>query len=242
MNSQPMRALVTGSTRGIGWAIARELAQRGLRVVLNYRDDEACAQRALAELSRVAPSAELVRSDVCSESGIDLLFRRALQAGPVDVLVNTVGEFLHVPFLQATREDWERILCSNLLSAVRSCQLVLPSMREQKRGHIINIASMHADRFRARPNTLAYTVAKTGIIHLTHALAKTEAVYGIRVNAVAPGFVDGGEHTQAKHRELVPLGRLGQAEDIARAVAFLLSPDADYMTGAILEIHGGALL
>ncbi|MFC2095300.1 SDR family NAD(P)-dependent oxidoreductase, partial [Candidatus Bipolaricaulota bacterium] len=169
-------------------------------------------------------------------------FETVSQSGSVDVLVNNVGQFLYKPFLETSLEEWYGILDSNLTSAVLCCQQALIPMRASGSGHIINIAAMHADRIHARPNTLPYAIAKSGIIHLTQTLAKTEGQYGIRVNAVCPGFIAGGDHTRAEHKDKVPLGRLGQPEEVGKVVGFLVSDEATYVTGAVLNVHGGALL
>ncbi len=240
--SKTARALITGSTKGIGLAIAKELSQRGYALVLNYHTDEAAAARAQEELSPICRDLTIVRADVTTEDGADSLFAAADKRGPVDLLVNNVGQFLYKPFLETSIEEWRAVIESSLFGAVLCCQRVLPGMRQQGAGLIINIAVMHADRFRPRPHTLPYAVAKSGIVHLTKTLAKTEGPHGIRVNAVCPGFVDGGEHTRSQDKDRVPLGRLAQPEDVAHAVGFLASDEADYITGAILEVHGGALL
>jgi len=236
------RALITGSTKGIGFSIAVELAEHGFIPILNYRADEEGAKRALSRIQRVCEDASVIQADVTTESGVQSLFEDASKCGPVEVLINNVGQFLYKPFLETSASEWHRILDSNLTSTVLCCQQVLPSMRENKKGHIISIATMHADQIRARPHTLPYAIAKSGIIHLTQTLAKTEGPYGIRVNAVCPGFIAGGEHTHAKHVNKVPLGRLGQPEEVAKAIRFLMSEDAGYVTGAILNVNGGALL
>ena len=235
-------ALVTGSTKGIGFAIAIELAERGFIPILNYREDAEAAERALIEIKTICGEAMAIQADVATESGAKTLFESVSKRGVVDLLINNVGQFLYKPFLETSPGEWRRILDSNLISAVLCCQQVLPSMRERKKGHIINIATMHADRVLARPQTLPYAIAKSGIIHLTQTLAKTEGPYGICVNAVCPGFIAGGEHTLSKHATNVPLGRLGQPEEVANAVGFLASPDTGYITGAVLNVHGGALL
>lgn len=235
-------ALITGSTKGIGFAIAMEMARRGFIPILNYREDGEVAARALIEIKRICGDAMAVRADVASESGAESLFDAISKRGTVDLLINNVGQFLYKPFLETSPDQWRKILDSNLTSAVLCCQQALPSMRERKNGHIINIAAMHADRIRARPHTLPYAIAKSGIVHLTQTLAKTEGSYGIRVNAVCPGFIAEGEHTRSEHAGKVPLGRLGQPEEIAEAVGFLVSEEATYITGAVLNVHGGALL
>jgi len=235
-------ALITGSTRGIGLAIAMELAKNGFVPILNYRADDETANRALAGIVNVCEEAIAIQADVTTESGVQSLFESAAKNGPIDVLINNVGQFMYKPFLETSPTEWQRILTSNLTSAVLCCQQVLPSMRERKSGSIINVAAMHADRVRARPHTLPYAIAKSGIIHLTHTLAKTEGSYGIRVNAVCPGFIAGGDHTMLRHADRVALGRLGYAQEVAKLVRFLVSEDAGYITGAVLDIHGGALL
>ena len=235
-------AVITGSTKGIGLAIAKELAAVGYAPILNYSQDVTRAERALSCLQEIRKEARLVRADVTTESGVLALFEAALDQGAVEVWVNNIGQFHDKPFLETPIGDWETILRSNLLSAVLCCQRVLPFMRERRRGSIINIASFHADQLRARPNTLPYAIAKAGLIHLTQTLAKTEGAYGIRVNALGPGFIDGGDHTSPEHAKNVSLERLGNADDVAKAVRFLISEDARYITGAFLNVDGGALL
>jgi len=235
-------AVITGSTRGIGFSIAMELARSGYIPVLNFRTDQQNAESAHARISEICEAAQVVQADVTTESGVQCLFDTASKLGPVDVLINNVGQFHFKPFLETPISAWQAILDSNLISAVLCCQQVLPVMRARRKGHIINIASMHADQIRARPHTLPYAVAKSGLIHLTQTLAKTEGGYGIRVNAVGPGFVDGGEHTHPEHVSQVPLGQLGQPEDVAKAVSFLVSENAQYITGVLLNVDGGALL
>lgn len=235
-------ALITGSTEGIGFSIAIELARHGFVPLLNYRANEECAARALTRIKRICKDAMAIQADVTTESGAQSLFEAVPRHGTVEVLVNNVGRFHYKPFLETSTSEWREILDSNLTSAVLCCQRVLPSMRERRQGHIINIASMHASQIRARPNTLPYAIAKSGIIHLTQTLAKTEGAYGIRVNAVCPGFIAGGEHTNPEYANKVPLGRLGLPEEIAKAVSFLVSENAEYVTGTLLNVNGGALL
>jgi len=240
--SGPRSVLITGSTHGIGLAIALELARSSDRLVLNYRENAKRADQAIARVRALNEHATVVCADVTQEEAVDALFEKVLLDGPLDLLVNTVGAFVFKPFLDTTGSDWRAILESSLLSAAYCTRRALLAMREQGRGQIITIGSMHAGQLRARPNTLPYAIAKAGLIHLTHTLAKTEAPYGIRVNAVCPGFIEGGEYTDPNDVRRVPLGRLGRAEDVAKAVAFLASDDASYITGVALDVHGGALL
>ena len=235
-------ALITGSTKGIGLAIALELSAQGIVPILNYRSDKQSAIRACQQIETLGVNAIAIQADVTTEAGVRHLVASAADHGPISVLINNVGEFILKSFLETDTSDWNRILGSNLISTILCCQQAIPLMRKRKEGQIINIASMHAEEVRARPNTLPYAIAKSGVIHLTHTLAKTEGPYGIRVNAICPGFIEGGEFTQPEDRHRVPMGRLGQPEDIAHAVSFLVSSDADYITGAVLNVHGGGLL
>jgi len=236
------RALITGSTRNIGLAIARRLAVDGFVPILNYAHDEEQAERALAAVRTVCPEATQVRADVTSESAVAGMVEHAAAGGPIDLLVNNVGAFLRKPLLETSLDEWDRILAVNLTSAFLCCRTVLPAMRDRRRGAIVNVASMHAERSRATPNTLPYAIAKAGIARLTRTLAKTEGRYGIRVNAVSPGFVDTGANLPPDASSRVPLGRIAEPEEIAAVVSFLASEEASHVTGAILDVHGGALL
>jgi 3-oxoacyl-[acyl-carrier protein] reductase len=236
------RALITGSTRNIGFAIAERLAQDGFTPILNYAADPEQASRALTALRALCPATELIRADVTQERDVVRMIREATTNGPIDLLVNNVGTFLLKPFLDTSLDEWNRVLAQNLTSAFLCCREILPSMRQRRRGTIIHIASMHAENRRAVPNTLPYAIAKAGIAALTRTLAKTEGPWGIRVNAVSPGFVDTGANLPCNATSRVPLGRIAQVEEIAAAVSFLASEEAAYITGSILDVHGGALL
>jgi len=239
---QRRRALITGSTAGIGLSIAERLASDGFDVVLNHARDGDRANRALARIRDVCPAAELVRADVTDEDDVARLFDEARAAGPIDVLVNNVGAFLSRPFLETTLRDWRAVIDSNLISAVLCSREALPAMRNRG-GLIVNVASLHADAIRATPNTLPYGIAKSGIVGLTKTLAKTEGRFGIRVNAVCPGFVNTEDaHNPPDVTNRIPLGRLAEPSEIASVVAFLASADAAYVSGAVINVHGGALL
>ena len=234
-----LRALVTGSTRGIGLAIARKLALSGYEVILNYAHDDKRARKALTELRRVTAKVSLIQADVTDEGEVSRLIAAS---EPIGLLVNNVGDFLFKPLSETTRAEWDSIIASNLTSAFLCCREAIPAMRTRKRGGIINIASLNAETIRPTPNTLPYAIANAGIIRLTKTLAQTEGPFGIRVNAVLPGFVEESEHTPAGITAKIPLRRTASADEIAEAVLFLASEEASYITGAVLEVHGGALL
>jgi NAD(P)-dependent dehydrogenase (short-subunit alcohol dehydrogenase family) len=244
MNPETPCALLTGGTGTIGAATAAKLAESGYRLVLNYHASDEAANRTTDDVLRLGPrKVRTCRADVTDEREVDRLFDDVLaEEGRVDALIHCVGEFLLRPFLETTPKDWSRLLESNLLSAVLVTRRALPIMRKQGTGSIVFIGVMHADVLRAVPNTIPYSIAKSGLLILTKSLAKVEAVHGIRVNAVCPGFVASGEHTPQEAASRVPIGRLGQPEEIANVIAFLVSDSASYVTGTAINVHGGALL
>ena len=237
------RALITGGTGGIGRAIAEELGRLEYETILNYAHDDDVAGDIVAQLRSNDLEVSALRADVTDETTVERLIEDVLQGGPLDLLVNTVGDFLFKPLLQTTPAEWDAILRSNLTSAFLCCRAVLPHMRSRRTGSIVSIASMNAEVLRAKPNTLPYAIANTGIVLLTKTLAATEGKHGIRVNAVCPGFVETGTYPPTQHvKETVPLGRLARAYEIAGVVGFLASDQASYVTGAVLNAHGGAFL
>jgi len=235
-------ALVTGSTRGIGFAIASELCARGYRVILNYHSDQERAEQALHALREAGGSADLIRADASDAADVGNMVEDALREAPIDLLVNNVGAFHFKPFLETDAADWSHVIGSALLSAVYCSRALLPRLRDQGAGHIINIASPNAGTLRAKPNTLPYAIAKAGIVLLTKTLASTEGKFGIRVNAVSPGYVQGGDFSPERAADRIPLGRLADPSEIAKAVAFLDSEDGAYINGAVLDVHGGVFL
>ena len=236
-------AIVTGSGKGIGRGIAQKLAADGFTVVVNYQQDAASAQETLALVQATAPRSMLAQADVAMPEGAKQLIDQSLMAfGRVDVLVNNAGPFLVKSVFDTEIDEWRRIIDGNLSSAFYCMKFILPTMRAQKSGHIVNLGSLNAETTRGAPTTAAYNAAKTGIVVLTKSVARSEARYGIRCNLVSPGYIETYATTEADRRELpslVPLGSLGTVVDIAEAIAFLVSDKARYITGAVLNVHGG---
>jgi len=232
--------LITGGTRNIGLAIAEALGGLGFRIVVVHRTDAVQAETAARCLATLGIAARTVRADVADEADVQRLFDSVRSAeGRLDVLVNNVGDFLWRPLAETTLGEWEAILRSNLTSAFLCAKASLPLLRVHG-GQIISIASMHAEILRAVPNTLPYAIAKTGLVLLTKSLAKSEAQHGIRANAVCPGFVDGS--ASQVDPAAIPLGRPATPTEIASVVRFLVTDEASYVTGAVINVHGGALL
>jgi 3-oxoacyl-[acyl-carrier protein] reductase len=242
-------ALVTGSTRGIGRAIAVRLAQDGYAVVINHASTRGAGE-AIDAIRAAGGTVHAVRADVSDPDECRRLVRAAqAAAGPLDVLVNNAGPWLERPLVETSDDDWRRMLDGNLGSAFWCCREALPAMRERKRGVIVNIGALNAEISPGMTHEApAYFVAKAGLMTLTRTLARTEGPHGIRVNAVSPGFVetesyaDWDETERRRWRSLIPLGRFGRPEEVADAVSFLVSDRAGYVSGAILTVHGGLWL
>jgi len=243
-SAQPLAgeiALVTGASRGIGAAIAAELAAQGARVI-GTATTEAGAT-AIGE--RLAASGGAGRAlDVTDASAVESLLEEvAATFGPVSVLVNNAGITRDQLLLRMKEDDWQAILDTNLSSVYRSCRAVLRGMMKARRGRIINIASVIG--LTGNAGQANYAAAKAGIIGFSKSLAQEIGSRGITVNVVAPGFID-TDMTRAMPEAArdallgrIALGRLGQPEDIARAVAFLAGPAAAYITGETLHVNGG---
>jgi 3-oxoacyl-[acyl-carrier protein] reductase len=234
-------ALVTGGSRGLGRAIALELAKQGADVVINYRKNREAAEGTAAEINSSGGRASCLQADVCDPCEVKRLIEEAsARLGRLDILVNNVGEFFFSPLARTTHADWERVLNSNLHSVFMLCNAALPLMREAG-GCIVNIGLSPVDRVRGAPNVAAYSIAKTGVVILTRSLAVEEARHGIRVNCVSPGLIDNGYLPPAQQtwmEKRVPMGRLGKAEEVAQSVSFLASDSASYISGANLAVSG----
>ncbi len=236
-------AIVTGSNKGIGRAIAEELAQSGYVLVVNYRRDAASAQEVVAKVCEASPRSIVVQADVSTADGAKQLVDTCLeQFGRLDVLVNNAGPFLVKSVYDTTPEEWDEVVRGNLYSAFYCTRFSLSAMRAQRKGHIINLGSLNAENARGAPTTTAYNVSKTGLVVLTKSVARSEARYGIRCNIVNPGFIETEATPEADKREMptiIPLGSLGKPVDVASTVSFLLSDKARYITGAVINVHGG---
>lgn len=232
-------ALVTGGTRRVGLAIARRLAQAGYSLALVYRQDEAAAAAALLELRTVTPQVTTLKLDVTTPEGASQAIQQVQRVmDSVDVLVNNVGPFMPNPLLETSVGDYEAMVAGNLGSVFHMCKAAIPLMREQGGGAIVNLGSLNAEVARGAPNAAVYHALKAAVVVLTRSLARSEGPFGIRANVVNPGMVDtvgvGPDIANS-----IPLRRLAEPEDVANAVAWLVSDEASYVNGTVLNVHGG---
>ena len=236
-------AVVTGGTRNIGRAISTRLAQDGYRVVMNYLHNDAEAEETLNLVKADSPASFAVKADVSTKEGADSVMKAAIsQSGRVDVLVNNVGPFLVKHIADMTPDEWRQLIDGNLTSAFLCSRLAIAAMRGQGGGSIVFIGTAKAGSAAA---VGAYGIAKTGVAMLAKYIAKTEGKHGIRANVVNPGFIvtDISECREIeKWTPTIPLGRFGIPREVASVVAFLLSAEAEYITGAVIDVTGGAWL
>ena len=237
-------ALVTGSSRGIGRAVARRLARDGYAVCINYLTRHDKAEELVAELTGAGCAAMAVQADVADRAAVNDMVRRVEETfGGVTLLVNNAGIAGQALFQDVTDEMWERYFAVNLNGARHTIQAVLPHMLHEKAGCIINTSSIWGQH--GASCEVTYSCTKHALIGLTRSLAMELAPSHIRVNCVAPGVIDTdmvqvlGQETLRALAQQTPLGRLGTPEDIAAAVAFLASEQASFITGQVLTADGG---
>jgi len=234
-------ALVTGGSRGIGAAVSTELARAGAEVVVNYTSNAEAAERVCAEIGE---GAHAMRGDVSTMHGATGLVEQVeAEVGPLAILVNNAGITRDNLIMKLAEEDWRDVIDTNLGGAFFTCRAVARPMLKRRAGSIVNMSSVVGVHGNAGQTN--YAASKAGLIGLTKSLAKELGVRGIRVNAIAPGYIS-TELTDAlpePAREAIlkstPLGRLGSTDDVARAVRFLASDQAAFVTGHVLAVDGG---
>ncbi len=240
-------ALVTGASRGIGKAIALALAENGAAVAVNYSSSEASAVEVAELIRKNGGKAEIFKARVNVEAEVEEMFSAVEKSlGPVDILVNNAGITKDNLLMRMKTEEWDSVIDVNLKGAFLCTRRAVKGMMKNRYGKIINISSVVG--FAGNAGQFNYSATKAGIIGMTKSAALECASRGIRVNAVAPGFIETdmtaslSDDVKAAYMEKIPLKSLGKPEDIANAVVYLASPLSDYMTGQTLHLNGGMYL
>ena len=240
-------AIVTGASRGIGRAIAIDLAKRGASVVVNYNASEAAAQEVVQAIEAAGGKAVAIKADISKMEDATALVKAATDAlGKVDILVNNAGTTRDTLLMTMKEDDWDTVIDTDLKSVFNCSKAVVRQMIRQRSGRIINITSVVAMAGQAGQTN--YAAAKAGVIGFTKSLAKEVGSRNITVNAVAPGFVPTAltnvltDEQKDAAIKLTPLGRFGKPEEVAYAVSFLASEEAAFITGAVLSVDGGLVM
>ncbi len=235
-------AIVTGGTRGIGRAIVFELIENGAKVLFTYLKSDESAGIILDEIKELNGEAEAIKADVRLYDEAKRVIGEAINKfGKIDILVNNAGIVKDKALMMMDPAEWLDVINTNLTGYFNMAKACIVTMMKQKTGNIINISSIAG--VVGMPRQVNYSSAKAGELGLTKSLAKEVAQYGIRVNAVAPGFIDTDMTKDLKQKDamikMIPFGRFGKPEEIAKVVTFLASERSAYITGQVLKVDGG---
>ncbi|MGV1099258.1 3-oxoacyl-[acyl-carrier-protein] reductase [Thiovibrio sp. JS02] len=240
-------AVVTGGSRGIGRAICQRLAAQGAKVIVNYVSNPAAAEETVESIRAKGGAAETARFNVAVPAEIEAAFEKILkEQGRVDILVNNAGITRDGLLMKMKEEQWDEVLNTNLKGVFLCTKAVSRAMMKQRWGRIINITSVIG--FAGNAGQANYAAAKAGIVGFTKSVAKELASRGVTVNGVAPGYIvtdmtrDLSEEITNTIKGEIPMGILGEAEDVAGAVVYLASDDARYVTGQFLHVNGGMFM
>ncbi|MTI67569.1 MAG: 3-oxoacyl-[acyl-carrier-protein] reductase [Firmicutes bacterium] len=244
MNLSGKVALVTGGSRGIGKEIALKLASLGADIIINYSRNSKKAEEVVSEIENMGRKAYCFQADVSKLEEVEKLVKKTLdEVSNVDILVNNAGITKDNLLMRMSKDDWNDVINVNLTGAYNLCKSLIRTMIRKKNGCIINISSVVG--ITGNPGQCNYSASKAGLIGLTKSLAKEVGKKNIRVNAIAPGFIETemtdklNENVIKEYKKNIPLKKLGSPEDIANTVAFLASDLASYITGQVIVVDGG---
>jgi 3-oxoacyl-[acyl-carrier protein] reductase len=237
-------ALITGGTRGIGRAIVLAVCSEGADCAFTFTKDRAAADSLVEEVSKIGRKALSFKLDARDFDGAKTLVDEVKKEfGGLDILVNNAGITKDKSLMMMNKEDWSEVIDINLTGVFNAARACIFTFLKQKSGNIVNMSSVSG--IHPLPGQVNYAAAKAGVIGFTKSLAKEVAPYNIRVNAVAPGFIDTdmtailGEKTRERFLDMIPLHRFGSSDEVAKAVLFLLSDESQYITGQVLQLDGG---
>lgn len=240
-------AVVTGASRGIGKAIARKLAEQGAAVIINYNGSAGKAEEVKQEIISAGGIAETMQCNVADYDACEAFFKEIIaKFGRIDILVNNAGITKDGLLMRMSEEEFSGVIDVNLKGTFHCIRFASRQMMKQRSGRIINMSSVVGVAGNA--GQINYAASKAGVIGMTKSAAKELAARGITVNAIAPGFIETdmtsvlSEKVKEETMRQIPLGRLGQGEDIAAAAAFLASEEAGYITGQVLHVDGGMVM
>ena len=240
-------AIITGSARGLGKAIALKLADMGANIVLNDIMSSDAIDSTAEEFKTLGHNVIVTKGDVRNREDVEIMVNKAVETfGSIDILVNNAGITRDSLIIKMSEEDWDNVLDINLKGAFLCTKAVAKFMMKQRKGKIINIASVAG--VMGNPGQANYSASKAGLIGLTKSTAKELASRGITCNAVAPGLIQSKmtdilpEKVKENYLNNIPLGRFGTPDDVANVVGFLASPDSDYITGQVIRIDGGLVM
>ena len=240
-------ALITGATRGIGKQIAITLAKQGYNIALNYRKENEELENTKKEIEKIGVQVLAVKGDVANFENCENFVKQVIERfGQIDVLVNNAGITKDMLLMRMKKEDFEQVIDTNLVGTFNVTKNVISYMMKARSGNIVNISSVVG--ISGNSGQTNYSASKAGIIGFTKSLAKEVASRNIRVNAVAPGFIETNmtdvlkDDIKEEISKNIPLKRMGTADDVANAVKFLVSEESSYITGQVIQVDGGMLM
>jgi 3-oxoacyl-[acyl-carrier protein] reductase len=236
-------AVITGGGRGIGKAIALDLAPQGWRIAVTYRTSQQDADRTAGEITRLGGEGLALRCDVSDPAACRALIADVdTRWGRIDALIHCAGPYHRVNLMEETADGWNEMFDNNLHPVFYLTQAATAGMKARRAGRIVTFSMANADQMVAQPDVTAHYIAKAGVLILTRTLAKLLAPHGVTVNAVSPGFIDSGSAPPgelAGMAKRIPAGYIGEVKDCVAAVRFFLSEDARYVTGTNIHVSGG---